>query len=231
MDRENSAKALGDVSRRGFVLGSAAATVGAAAFAGVSQAKAEGQGEAGSDVSRPASYEVYNTDVCIIGGGLAGVALVSGEGENLVAPLPNFPVVRDLIVDKTKVTDRVAATMRRQRAKALTAEDLAVPVDPELYAKMDPLEHCSRCCVCTANCPVVAEKGLKKFAGPTQLIAIALRHYDPYDQGDRVIEAVQAGLFECIQCGACDEVCKALEIDHLGTWADLRAAAEERGLA
>ena len=162
---------------------------------------------------------------------LACVTLVSEEGENLVAPLPNFPVVRDLIVDKTKVTDRVAATMRRQRAKALTAEDLAVPVDPELYAKMDPLEHCSRCCVCTANCPVVAEKGLKKFAGPTQLIAIALRHYDPYDQGDRVIEAVQAGLFECIQCGACDEVCKALEIDHLGTWADLRAAAEERGLA
>ena len=143
---------------------------------------------------------------------LACVTLVNEEGENLVAPLPNFPVVRDLIVDKTKVTDRVAVTMR-------------------LYAKMDPLEHCSRCCVCTANCPVVAEKGLKKFAGPTQLIAIALRHYDPYDQGDRVIEAVQAGLFECIQCGACDEVCKALEIDHLGTWADLRAAAEERGLA
>ena len=74
MDRENSAKALGDVSRRGFVLGGAAATVGAATFAGVSQAKAEGQGEAGSEASRPASYEVYNTDVCIIGGGLAGVA-------------------------------------------------------------------------------------------------------------------------------------------------------------
>ena len=74
MDREKSAKALGDVSRREFVLGGAAATVGAATFAGVSQAKAEGQDEAGSDVSHPASYEVYNTDACIIGGGLAGVA-------------------------------------------------------------------------------------------------------------------------------------------------------------
>ena len=96
---------------------------------------------------------------------------------------------------------------------------------------------CGRCAMalngtpCLACVTLVDEQGLKKFAGPTQMIATALRFYDPYDQGDRVLEAVQNGLFNCIQCGTCDEVCKALEIDHLATWADLRAAAEERGLA
>lgn len=162
---------------------------------------------------------------------LACVTLVDEAGENLIAPLPGFPVVKDLVVDKTKVTDRVAGIMQRQRAKAITLEEINAPVDPEIYAKMSPLEHCARCGVCTASCPVVAEMGLKKFAGPTQMIAIGLRYYDPYDQGDRVVQAVQNGLFNCIQCGTCNSVCKALEIDHLSVWADLRAAAEERGLA
>ena len=62
------------------------------------------------------------------------------------------------------------------------------------------------------------------------MIAIANRFYDPYDQGDRVVEAVQNGLWECIECGMCDTVCKALEIDHLSVWKDLREAAESAGL-
>ncbi len=62
------------------------------------------------------------------------------------------------------------------------------------------------------------------------MIAIANRFYDPYDQGDRVVQAVQNGLWECIECGMCDTVCKALEIDHLSVWKDLRTAASAEGL-
>ena len=162
---------------------------------------------------------------------LACVTLVKEDGDNVITSLPGFPIVRDLVVDKTKVTSRVQQIMARKRAKPLTLDEINAPVDPEIYNKMNPLEQCARCCVCTAACPVVAEMGLKKFVGPTQMIAIGLRYYDPYDQGDRVVEAVQGGLFNCIQCGTCTSVCKALEIDHLSVWADLRAAAEERGLA
>ena len=35
---------------------------------------------------------------------------------------------------------------------------------------------------------------------------------------------------ECIECGMCDTECKALEIDHLSVWKDLRTAASAEGL-
>lgn len=162
---------------------------------------------------------------------LACVTLVEEDGENLIQPLPGFAIVRDLIVDKTPMTNRIADIMVRQRAFPLELEEIQAPVDPVTYAKIDPLEHCARCGVCEAACPVVQEMGVKNYIGPAGMIAIGLRFYDPFDQGDRVVQAVQNGLWNCIQCGTCDAVCKALEIDHLSVWEDLRAAATERGLA
>ncbi len=159
---------------------------------------------------------------------LACVTLVAENGKNKIAPLSGFPVIRDLVVDKTKITDRVASIMVRKRAFPLELEEVTASVDPKIVAKINPLENCARCCVCTSACPVVSEKGLKSYIGPTGMISIGLRFYDPLDQGDRVDEAVQSGLYECRQCGMCTSVCKALEIDHLSVWTDLRNAAKER---
>ncbi|MBQ9953874.1 MAG: 4Fe-4S dicluster domain-containing protein [Eggerthellaceae bacterium] len=161
---------------------------------------------------------------------LACVTLVSENGANEVTALPGFPIVRDLIVDKSMMNDRIANIMARQRAFPLTLDEINAPVDPVIYNKMDPLEHCARCGVCVSACPTVQLMGQKEYIGPAGMLAIGLRYYDPYDQGDRVVEAVQNGLWNCIQCSTCDEVCKALEIDHQVIWKDLRAAAEARGL-
>lgn len=162
---------------------------------------------------------------------LACVTLVSENGPNEITPLPGFPVVRDLIVDKSQMHKRIADISVRKRAFPLELEEVLAPVDPEIYEKTAPLEHCARCGVCVSACPVVQMMGQKEYIGPAGMLAVGLRFYDPYDQGDRVVEAVQNGLWNCTQCGTCDMVCKALEIDHQSVWKDLRAAAEERGLA
>lgn len=76
---------------------------------------------------------------------LACVTLVEDAGKNEVTPLKHFPVVRDLIVDKTKVTDKVSRILARQRAFDLNLDEIKAPVDAGLSEKLEPLEYCARC--------------------------------------------------------------------------------------
>ena len=161
---------------------------------------------------------------------LACYTVIDSDRAVLIEPLAGFPVVKDLIVDRSKIRDRVAAIYDRERYQPLKVEEIDQPYDPEIVAKTAAIEWCARCMCCVASCPVMNNpEGPGNFVGPAGLIAIGLRYYDPNDQGNRVVEAVQNGLFSCIECGKCDEVCPAGEIDHLAIYADLRAAAEEQG--
>lgn len=59
---------------------------------------------------------------------------------------------------------------------------------------------------CQAACPVYAANS-DSYAGPAAMLATAYRDIDPYGQGDRVLEAISLGLYRCIVCGKCNEVC------------------------
>lgn len=150
----------------------------------------------------------------------------------LIEPLAGFPIVRDLVVDKTRFHDRISGVEQRVRATPISHEEAVAPIDYEkVFNKVDPLEWCARCGCCQSMCPAVnsLDKG-GNYVGPAAMIGIALRHYDPLDQGDRIVQAVQEGLWNCIMCGKCDEVCPVHEIEHLQTWTELRAEAEKRSL-
>lgn len=154
------------------------------------------------------------------------------DGKTLIQPLAGFPVVRDLVVDKTRFHDRITSVEQRVRATPISYEEAVAPVDFEsVFSKLDPMEWCARCGCCQSMCPVAnstAEGGT--YIGPAGMLGIALRYYDPYDEGDRIQQAVQEGLWNCILCGKCDEVCPCLEIEHVQTWTALREEATERGL-
>ncbi len=152
------------------------------------------------------------------------------DSNHTIEPLNGYPVVRDLVVDRHGLHDKLSKMRKRIRATEITHADVVAPMDPEQYNCAESLEWCARCGVCNAGCPVLnMAGGAGKYVGPAGMVAIASRYYDPLDQGDRVIQAVQEGLYSCIMCGKCDEVCSALEIDHLAIWTDLRNAAKERG--
>jgi len=151
---------------------------------------------------------------------------------NTLEPLRGFPVIRDFIVDKSKTHYAMGRILNRIIEKPITdREKILAPMDPELYKKINGIEWCCRCLSCQAACPVINEKkDQEKFIGPAGIVSTALRYYDPFDEGDRVTEAVQNGLFECIMCGRCNKACPADEIDHLKIYAELRKAAKDRGL-
>jgi len=163
---------------------------------------------------------------------LACVAPVGAEDSYTVEPLSGHPVIRDLVVDKSALHGRLGKAYKRIRYPQLTQADVLAPVDPIQGEHVHFLEFCARCGVCNAGCPVVNDGagGNSRYVGPAQMMATAFRFYDPYDQADRVLEAVQNGLWDCIMCGNCDKVCNALEINHVAIYEDLRAAATARGL-
>lgn len=154
------------------------------------------------------------------------------DSDIVLEPLAGFPVIRDFIVDKRKLNTRISNISNKIRYQPMTKEEIEAPIDFALANKIKSLEWCSRCYSRVSSCPAYNNpSGSDGFVGPVGLVTLGLRFYDPNDQGDRVIEAVQNGLFTCILCGKCDSVCQADEIEHVSLYNELRAAAESRGLS
>ncbi|NLI91010.1 MAG: succinate dehydrogenase/fumarate reductase iron-sulfur subunit [Peptococcaceae bacterium] len=148
--------------------------------------------------------------------------------DHTVEPLKGHTVIRDLIVDKSAFGDRLSKQYQRIRTEPIKPGEINkfdAAVAPTIY----DMANCTRCGVCDAGCPVLAEKP-SQYAGPATMLAIAYRFLDSYDQADRELEAVSKGLYHCIMCGNCDKVCQRFEIKHVEAWKMLRAAAEKRNL-
>ena len=62
----------------------------------------------------------------------------------LIEPLAGFPIVRDLVVDKTRFHDRISGVEQRVRATPISHEEAVAPIDYEkVFNKVDPLEWCA----------------------------------------------------------------------------------------
>ena len=149
------------------------------------------------------------------------------DGAHDIAPLEGYPVLHDLIVDKTQRHLATSARYNRVRFDDMNRDEIN-QFDMGAQEKVYSIEWCTRCGRCSSVCPAMQTSA--DYVGPMTMLATAYRYYDPYDQADRVVQAVQDGLYRCILCGQCTEVCDSPEIDHLTYWNDLRAAAEQRGL-
>jgi fumarate reductase iron-sulfur subunit len=135
---------------------------------------------------------------------------LSDHGDTVeVAPLSNFPVIRDLVVDIEGFLDR----FRSVKPWILRAKERAVSLGP-LRQSPDELEEfkqfslCINCMLCYAACPVVANE--PEFIGPA---AIALGHrysLDSRDEGAAERNEIfrgAGGVFACSFANECSEVC------------------------
>ena len=126
-----------------------------------------------------------------------------------VEPLPNFPVIRDLVVEigdfMRKLTTVKPWLVRQVEKPVSEGEYLQTPEELEEYKQYS---MCINCMLCYAACPIY---GLDpQFIGPAA-IALAQRYnMDSRDQGaeERLqILSQHEGIWGCTFVGECTKVC------------------------
>ena len=128
-----------------------------------------------------------------------------------IEPLPNFPVLRDLITDFGDFFKKhrdIMPYIVRESKKENEEPYREYYMPPEELNKIIRYSHCIMCGLCYAACPVVAID--KKFLGP-QALGQAYRWVtDVRDEGLRLrLEKVddKHGVWRCHFAGSCSAAC------------------------
>jgi succinate dehydrogenase / fumarate reductase iron-sulfur subunit len=134
------------------------------------------------------------------------------EGVITIEPLPNFRVLKDLIVD----LDPFFEDHRAVKPFLLPEEpepELERFQSPEERAAFDEAIRCILCACCTAACPITPQD--PEFLGPAALLRAFRYLFDSRDDaaGQRMKELDDPhGIWGCKGHGKCTEVCPK-EID------------------
>jgi fumarate reductase (CoM/CoB) subunit B len=69
---------------------------------------------------------------------------------------------------------------------------------------------CIGCLCCYSACPVIGLGDLTDFAGPAPLVQLGQTALDPRNDPRKVARALaRTGIFNCVSCYKCEEVCPA----------------------
>lgn len=129
----------------------------------------------------------------------------SARAEMLIEPLYNFPVIRDLVVDRAEFDSRL------DKIRPWLHRHLKPPADPEALDPRDfedfrVVSRCIECLSCLTVCPVFTA-GKYEYGGPSLHVHLARHILDPRDELNRIPVAFSEGIFHCTGCGRCQEVC------------------------
>ena len=131
------------------------------------------------------------------------------EPEMTIEPLRNLSVVRDLVVDRGKYEKKVASLEPWLERAA------PYPQFPELLthnqmANASKAIDCISCMCCYSACPVIGLGELTDFAGPAPLVQLGQTALDPRNSDAKVARSLElTGIFNCVSCYKCEEVCPA----------------------
>ena len=134
-----------------------------------------------------------------------------GTDEIVLEPLPNYPIIRDLVPDLTELYvkhRKVKPFIIRDDHTELenpTREYVQTPEQMERYLQF---AYCIMCGLCNSACPVISTD--QKFVGPQALAQAFHYNADSRDEGaSSRFEVVDEphGCWRCHFAGACSTVC------------------------
>ncbi len=131
------------------------------------------------------------------------------EPEMVIEPLRNLPVIRDLVVDRTAYEKKVAS-FEPWLTRTGPYPGFPEPLLHRDIANASRALDCISCMSCYSACPVIRLGSLTDFAGPAPLVQLGQTALDPRQDQQQVARALsRSGIFNCVSCYKCEEVCPA----------------------
>lgn len=131
------------------------------------------------------------------------------EPHMVIEPLRNLPVLRDLVVDRAPY-ERKVASLEPWLERAAPYADFPEPLTHVGMKYASKALDCISCMCCYSACPVIRLGDLTDFAGPAPLVQLGQTALDPRNSADKVARSLsQTGIFHCVSCYKCEEVCPA----------------------
>src|SRR5262245_37047410 len=131
------------------------------------------------------------------------------EPDMTIEPLRNLPIIRDLMVDRgpfERKVEMLEPWVERSSAYAGFPEPLSHKQMKHTSKALD----CIGCMCCYSACPVIGLGDLTDFAGPAPLVQLGQTALDPRNDAAKVARSLAlTGIFNCVSCYKCEEVCPA----------------------
>jgi succinate dehydrogenase/fumarate reductase iron-sulfur protein len=121
------------------------------------------------------------------------------EPEMILDPLPNLPVIKDLVIDRNKAINKIVelapSLLESKVDGAMTLESHII----DTYVK---LTSCFECLICQSVCPVLKDKP-GQFIGPLGLLWLAQAALTDAN----IIKGMRDVARMCESCGMCWDAC------------------------
>jgi succinate dehydrogenase/fumarate reductase iron-sulfur protein len=131
------------------------------------------------------------------------------EPDMVIEPLRNLPVLRDLVVDRSAFDGRVAG-FEPWLERPTPYPGFPEPLTHRQMKNVSKALDCIGCMACYSACPVIGLGDLTDFAGPGPLVQLGQTALDPRNDPDKVTRVLaRTGIFNCVSCYKCEEVCPA----------------------
>lgn len=124
------------------------------------------------------------------------------KDKRLIEPL-DFPVIKDLIVDRSEADEKIANLNLQISTTPKKAKE---NIKPEELKDTKKVRSCIECYTCLSTCPVV-KHFKEEFLGPYYMRYLSKFDFDPRDEQNRLINAIESGMYDCTSCGKCGAVC------------------------